>query len=65
VLLVPAFAQLFEAGIAVGTGFHVGLEAAAVHPRPGAVDTGLERDDAAGSVVQELAVVADEEHGLL
>ena len=65
VLLVPALAQLLEACVPVRAGVHVGAEAAAVDPGAGAVDARFQRDDAARGVVEQFAVVADEEHGLL
>ena len=65
VLLVPAPAQLVEALEALVARRVVRLEAAAVHPRGVAGGTDLERDDAVGRSRQQLAVVRDEQHGLL
>ena len=65
VLLVPTLAQFLEAGIPVCACVHVGAEAAAVDPGAGAVDARFKGDDPARCVIQQLAVVADEEDGLL
>ena len=65
VLLVPALAEFLKPGVTVRAGLHIGSETAAVNPRAGAVDARFERHDAARRVVEQLAVVADEKHGLL
>ena len=65
VLLVPALAQLLEARVPVRAGVDVGAEAAAVDPGAGTVDARFQGHDAARRVVEQLPVVADEEHGLL
>ena len=64
-LLVPAAAQLVEPLEALVARRVVPLEAAAVHPRRVAGGTDLERDDAVGRSREQLAVVRDEQHGLL
>ena len=63
VLLVPALAQFLEAFVAFASRVDVGTEGAAVDPGGGAGEPGLQGDDAAGRVVQQFAVVADEQDG--
>ncbi len=65
VLLVPAAAHLLEAEEAVLAGLVVRREAARVHPRGVAGGAELDGDHAGRGVVEQLAVVADEEDGLV
>ncbi len=60
VLLVPAPAQLGQPLVPRRPGLVVAGEAAAVHPRRPALDG----DHAVGDAGEQLAVVADEQHGL-
>ncbi len=64
VLLVPAPAQLLEAGEAFAAGLVERGEAAAVHPGVGTRGPGLQGDDLLGGAGEEFAVVGDEQHGL-
>lgn len=64
VLLVPAAAQLLEAGEAFASGLVVGGEAGAVHPGVGAGGRGLHGDDLLGGAGEEFTVVGDEQDRL-
>ena len=68
VLLVPALAQLLEAGEPVGARLVVGGEPAGVGPHAVAdavAAAQLDGDHAGGGVVEQLAVVADHQHRLV
>ncbi len=64
VLLVPAAAQLLEAGEAFTPGLVVRGEAAAVHPGVGSGRRGLHGDDLLGGAGEEFTVVGDEQDRL-
>ncbi|EKB47157.1 hypothetical protein B879_04250 [Cecembia lonarensis LW9] len=64
VFLVPALAQLLEALIAFAAGLDVGTERATMDPRGSPGMPRLQRDDPACGIVEQFAVVADEQDRL-